>query len=299
MDEVPPSSIARTGLSQLMALGRGNPEVKIGLLDGPVAIDHPDLQEASIRSIATASAGGCSDPGSLACRHGTFIAGMLVARGKAGDGGICPGCTLLVRPIFGEPPRVARPMPAAAPNEVATAVIECVDAGAMVLNLSAAASNLSARAEDRLTAALDCAARFDTIVVAAAGNERAIGSSIITRHPWVIPVVAFDRYGRPLSHSNLGRSIGKHGLGAPGQGIKGLTPDETQAPIPSGTSIAVPFVTGTLALLWSLFPKATATELRAAVTHPRPTGRRTSIVPPPLDPSAAYHALARTLERVG
>ena len=30
-------------LSQLMQLTSGKPEVVIGLIDGPVAVDHPDL----------------------------------------------------------------------------------------------------------------------------------------------------------------------------------------------------------------------------------------------------------------
>jgi hypothetical protein len=46
------------------------------------------------------------------------------------------------------------------------------------------------------------------LFVAAAGNQGALGSSVITRHPWLIPVVACDRSGRVMAVSNLGASIG-------------------------------------------------------------------------------------------
>ena len=49
-------------------------------------------------------------------------------------------------------------------------------------------------------------------MVAAAGNQGTLGSSAITRHPWVIPVVACDLRGRPMNESNLGSSIGRRGL---------------------------------------------------------------------------------------
>jgi hypothetical protein len=57
-----------------------------------------------------------------------------------------------------------------------------------------------------------------------------VGDTVIVRlinhlmHPWVIPVVACDPAGWPLEQSNLGRSIGSRGLGAPGQDIASLAP---------------------------------------------------------------------------
>jgi subtilisin family serine protease len=60
----------------------------------------------------------------------------------------------------------------------------------------------------------------------------------------------------------------------------------------NGTSFATPFVTGTLALLWSIFPKVTAAELIYSVT--RNTTRKTrSILPPLLDAHKALELLQR------
>jgi subtilisin family serine protease len=197
---------------------------------------------------------------------------------------------LLLRPIFGEAIAADGRAPSATPEELGAAIIECVEAGAIVLNLSLALAQPSMKREYALEEALGHAMRRGVIVVAAAGNQGTIGSSAITRHTWVIPVTACDLQGRPLGMSNLAGSIGKRGLGAPGDRITSLGTDGEVRTF-SGTSFAVPFVVGTIALLWSAFPTSTAAEVRAAVTQSH-RGGRTSVAPPLLDASAAYHMLA-------
>jgi hypothetical protein len=275
-----------------MKLGEGSTEVVIGLLDGPVAMAHPDLAGTSIRLVSKAMGSKCSQVRSAACRHGSFVGGILSARRGSVAPAICPGCTLLVRPIFQESNRDERTMPSVPPEEVARAIIEAVDAGAHVLNLSAAFDQPSIRSERQLREALDHAARRGTIVVAAAGNQGTLGSSAITRHPWVIPVGACDPQGRPLGETNLGGSIGKRGLMAPGEGVTSLGAEGKPLKW-GGTSVAAPFVTGTVALLCSEFPDASATEVKSAVTGGAYAKRRTSVVPPLLDARAAYAAIGR------
>jgi subtilisin family serine protease len=182
-------------------------------------------------------------------------------------------------------------MPAATSEELARAIVECVDAGARVLNLSAATDGPSTRAERRLEESLDYAARRGVLVVAAAGNQGTLGGSAITRHPWVIPVVAYDSRGRPMGQSNLGSSMGRRGLGAPGEAIESLRANGAPLTL-GGTSFAAAFVTGAIALLRSLFPAASAAEIRRAVTQPQ---RRTTVVPPLLDAWAAYRTMAATV----
>jgi hypothetical protein len=67
--------------------------------------------------------------------HGTFVAGILCARRDSIAPAICPGCTLIVRPIFSEDKNGIGKMPSATPEEVAVAVIDTVLAGARVINL--------------------------------------------------------------------------------------------------------------------------------------------------------------------
>ncbi len=277
-------------LSAMMERSQGSPEIAVGLVDGPVALDHPDLAGASIRELPGKPKGACNLADSVACTHGTFVAGILSAKRGSAAPAICPGCTLLLRPIFAEARNGHQHMPTATAEELAEGIIDSVDAGARVINLSSALVQPSSKGQSKLEEALNFAAHRAVIIVAAAGNQGIVGSSVITSHPWVIPVAACNLQGRLLSESNLGRSIGMRGLRAPGENITSLgTNGKPQ--IFGGTSAAAPFVTGAIALLWSEFPNATAGEIKLTVTQ---TGvlRRQSVVPPALDAWAAYQVMA-------
>jgi subtilisin family serine protease len=272
------------GLTSLMARTGGRREVAIALLDGPVAADHPALVDAQIRALRGEAIRPCADSESTACMHGTFAAGMLSAGRGSEAPAICPGCTLLVRPIFRD-----GTAPSATLGELADAIVECVDAGAHVMNVSAAVVGPS-REDKQIEAALDRAATRGVVVVAAAGNQGTLASSAVTRHPWVIPVVACDLDAMPLEQSNLGISVGKRGLMAPGYGVTSLGPGGEPLAL-GGTSVAAPFVSGTVALLLSEFPDASPAQVRLAVAQGG-ARRRTSVVPPLLDARAAHERLA-------
>jgi len=267
-------------LTALMERTSGKPEIVVGLLDGPVATNHPDLEREHIREIPGSRRGVCTQTRSVACLHGTFVAGILCAKRGSIAPAICPNCTLLVRPLFAE---------------LAAAILDSIRAGARVLNLSVVLLHPSSAGQRELEEALDYAAKRGVIAVAAAGNQGAVGSTAITRHPWVIPVVAYDLRGRPIQQSNLGGSIGRQGLGASGGDVTSLGADGEPITF-GGTSVAVPFVTGAIALLWSQFPTATAAEVKLAITQVS-TQRRTTIVPPLLDAWAAYQLLLTMYER--
>jgi subtilisin family serine protease len=180
-------------------------------------------------------------------------------------------------------------MPSATPEALAAAILDGISAGARILNLSLAVTHASPAAEHELVLALDTAAARGVIVVAAAGNHGTVGSSVITRHPWVIPVVACDLAGRALGLSNLGGAMGRRGLSAPGEGVTGLDPAGARVTA-AGTSVAAPFVTGAAALLWSEHPKASAATIKLALTQRSGPVRR-SVVPPLLDAWGAYESL--------
>ena len=275
-------------LTPLMKLSSGRAETTIALIDGPVATDHQDLSTTNIREIP-GQGGTCARANSIACMHGTFVAGILSARRGSSAPSIAPDCTLLVRPIFAEDVSANRDMPSATPEELATAIIDCTNAGAHVINLSAALSQPTPAGERKVKEALDLCAKRDSVVVAAAGNQGSIGSSTITRHPWVIPVVACDLRGQPMAFSNFGNSIGRRGLSAPGDGITSISA-AGKPPTFTGTSAAAPFVTGAIALLKSIFPNATGAGVKFALMRGH-AQRRTTIVPTLLNAWAAYQIL--------
>jgi subtilisin family serine protease len=277
-------------LTALMERTEGSADVSIGLVDGPVATQHPELAGDHVRAITGTVNASCAQLESLACRHGTFVAGILSAARSSPAPAICPGCTLLIRPVFAESPARNDGMPVATPGQVAAAISDCIAAGARVINLSLGLTQPSTQGDQALEEVLNSAARRGVIVVAAAGNQGTLGTSALTRHKWVIPVAACDGRGMPMDSSNLGNSIGRRGLRAPGHGVTSLgTAGETFTS--GGTSAAVAFVTGAVALLWSEFPAAAATQIKLSVTRSA-SSRRASVVPPLLDAATAHRILA-------
>jgi subtilisin family serine protease len=282
-------------LTPLMERTMGSPEVKIGFIDGPIATQHPELPSKLLSPVQGRSGITCTQINSAACLHGTFVAGILSAKRSSLAPGICPNCTLLIRPVFAEKVPDTVLTLSTTPQELASAIVESIDAGARVVNLSLALVRPSAEAEHALEGALNYAIKRRVLVVAATGNQGTLGSSPITRHPWVIPVVACDRAGRTMTESNLGGSVGMRGLSAPGDDITSLG-SKGQLLTLRGTSVAVPFVTGAIALLWSEFPFVAAAEMKLAVTQVS-TQRRASVVPPLLNAEAAYQFLLKASPR--
>ena len=289
------SSLELVKLTALMEITSGRGETIVGLIDGSVAKEHSGLVGENIRDLTGQFNSQCSQTIGPACMHGTFVAGILCGKRESVAPAICPNCTLLVRPIFAGTTVGSEQMPSATPEELAAAIIECIDAGARVLNLSLALTQPSSQTQRELEEALDYAARRGVLTVAASGNQGTLGSSPITRHPGVIPVVACDFQGRPISHSNLGSSTGRRGLSAPGNDVTSLGAEGKPLTL-SGTSVAAPFVTGAIALLWSEFPTATTTEVKFAVTQAYGL-RRTTVVPPLLDAWGAYQVMAKTFPK--
>jgi len=289
------TAIELVKLRPLMERTSGRAEILIGLIDGPVAMDLPELASGSLHEVRGDTAAACSRASSAACAHGTFVAGMLAAQRGSAAAAICPGCSLVIRPIF----REVEPhdeVPSASAHELARAIDEVLSAGVRLINLSAALAQPSPVHERELEGVLNSAARRGVMVVAAAGNQGALGSTAITRHPWVIPVAACDYQGRLTRESNLGSSIGRRGLRAPGEGIVSLAAEGGMRTF-GGTSAATPFVTGTIALLLSRFPSAAAAEVQYAVLESA-TGARGTVVPRLLNAWAAHEILASLQPRV-
>jgi subtilisin family serine protease len=280
-------------LTPLMARTRGDPGVRVALIDGPVLLQHPELSNGNIRIIGRTGASNCLRTDSIACAHGTFVAAILSARRGSDAPAICPDCTLLVRPILPETLSGDSFLPSATPDQLAEAIIDAVDAGARVLNMSLSLPGRSGKTGDTLADAFDYALKRGRILVVSAGNEGAVAGSSLTRYSGTIPVAACDLSGVPTAESNLGIIIAKRGLRAPGRNVVSLGTNGRSKSY-DGTSVATPFVTGTIALLWSEFPTASADQIRSALISP-PKHRRNTIVPPLLDAWAAFQGLSTAL----
>jgi subtilisin family serine protease len=157
-------------LTPLMELTSGRPEIVVGLIDGAVLQKHPELVGANIREISGELSGQCVQASSTACVHGTFVSGILCGKRNSTAPAICSNCTLLVRPIFAETALGSEQMPSATPADLAAAIIESIDAGARILNMSVVIAQPSSQGERELQEALDYALKRGVIAVAASGN---------------------------------------------------------------------------------------------------------------------------------
>ncbi|MET9427074.1 S8 family serine peptidase [Streptomyces sp. NPDC003036] len=273
------------GLSQLMARSAGAAGLKVGLLDGPVMVGHPGLSAAKIewlcrRDVAEVGAGD------VAAVHATSTAGVLVGGRRSGALGICPAVTLVTRSVFRSP--AARSTGTATWTDLADALVELADAGARIVNMSLSLAAGVFKEHRAVQDALDYAAAHGVVVVAAAGNEGAIDSTVVTRHRSVLPVVAYNLQGRPERISNLGRSIGQRGVGVVADGLMSLGAHGTLRPF-GGTSAAAAVVTGAVALILSELPKTRPGELISAMKGG--PSRRTSVVPPLMNAWRAFESL--------
>jgi subtilisin family serine protease len=285
--------LAQTGLQSLMHVSSGHQDVVIGIIDGPVDLDHPAFQTSNIKTIRDSQFDACKNASSIACSHGTFVAGILCAKRGLPAPAICPGCQVILNPIFREGKDNTSKkdviFPSATAEELSDAIIETVDAGARIINLSLGLSTSSLTIYDRLQQAYDYSLQNGVIIVVAAGNQGHIGNISLINHQWPIPVAACNEDGKLDPISNFGSSIGNRGVMAPGFNIRSTYPTG-QYTYMSGTSIATPFVTGSIALLWSIFPKANPAAILNSITRATSFNRR-SIIPPLLNVEASWNKL--------
>jgi len=291
-------------LNSLMDLSEGDPNIVIGLIDGPVDFNHPDFNNTKIETVNESDIGRCKSANSIACLHGTFVAGILSSKRGSSAPSLCPGCKLLLCPSFKEQEQKKSSLsalvhnknndeciiPSCNPDELSHAIIETIDAGAKIINLSLGLSSSSLMTYHQLQDAYDYARLHGVILVIAAGNQGNIGNTSLTNHSWIIPVSACDQNGLIASISNYGPSISKQGLMAPGIGITSTLAGGGYTTL-SGTSFAAPFVTGTIALLWSIFPDLSAANILQSIIMINERNTRRSIIPPLLNVRQAYDKL--------
>lgn len=290
--------LAQTGLQSLMHVSSGRRDVVIGIIDGPVDLNHSAFETSNIKTIRDSQFNACKNASSIACSHGTFVAGILCAKRGLPAPAICPGCQVILNPIFREEVKdntSERDMifPSTTAEELSNAIIETVDAGARIINLSLGLSTSSLTVYDSLQQAYDYSLQNGVIIVVAAGNQGNVGNISLINHNWLLPVAACNEDGMLDPISNFGPSIGNGGVMAPGINIRSTYPTSQYTHM-SGTSFAAPFVTGAIALLWSLFPNSSPAAIIHSITQATSlssNNRRRSIIPPLLNAESSWNIL--------
>lgn len=243
--------------------------LRVAVIDGPY--DAVALSGVLAQEPINLANGSCSGSPASACKHGTFVMGLLGARSGAVIPGLCPDCRLLHIPLF-----LDERAPWASLGELAGAIRLAVAAGARLVNLSVAILGDEPQYQRDLMSALEFAESEGTVLVVAAGNQGRLATGMLLSHPTTIPVTAVDATQRLLQHSNFGPMLTRRGIAALGQDVAGYAPGGGMT-VMSGTSVAAAVATGILAELWAARPNATALAMRAAVAL---LGPRRGAIPP-------------------
>jgi type VII secretion-associated serine protease mycosin len=234
--------------------------VTVAVVDSGVWAEHPDLEGAVLPGFNVLGKGdGRNDLEG----HGTGIAGIIAARGRAGNRGvlgIAPAAKIL--PIS----------PAGSPLVVTKAIDWAVEHNAKVINMSFLTDGT-----DGLAAAVKRATAADVVLVAGAGNNDEAGSDseYPAAYPEVIAVGASDRAGKVAPFSHQGPQLD---LVAPGVdvGVANGDPNREYQRV-QGTSVSAAIVSGAAALIRAEYPELSAAQvvevLESTAVDRGPTGR--------------------------
>jgi thermitase len=181
--------------------------------------------------------------------HGTHCAGIAAARGNDATG--VAGLDWRARIL----PVTVLSGCSGFTSWLADGIIWASDRDADIMNLSLQYSTENQYLRDAIAYAIQGGA----VVVAAAGNTGTSGVAVPARWPEVIAVASLNSLDQPASSSAVGTQLD---FAAPGVSIYSCV-GSAQADFRSGTSMAAPAVTGTLALMRAMAPSAAWTELES------------------------------------
>ena len=229
--------------------------VKVAVLDTGIDQDHPDLSskiEPSLQKDFTGS-GSVND----FYGHGTHVSGIVAAitNNTTGVAGVCPTCRLLNGKVLND-------SGSGAYSWVAKGIEWAVQNNAKVINMSLGGSAPS----KTLEGAVNYAWGKNVVLVGAAGNSGNQSKTYPGAYTNVIAVAATDNKDKKASFSEYGSWVD---IAAPGVNIYSTFPTHPfylqteygrseNYDFGSGTSMATPMVSGTVALIWSTVSDGTS-----------------------------------------
>jgi len=222
---------------------KGDPNICVAVLDGPVALDHPCFKGADLTVLPTLVPEVARRDGSMS-GHGTHVASIIFGQRETSVPGIAPQCRGLIVPIFADERRKTTQL------DLARGIEQAVNAGAHVINISGGQLTDFGEADGWLENAVRLCQEQNVLLVAAAGNDGCDCLHVPAALPAVLAVGAMDEHGHPLDFSNWGDTYQQQGILAPGEDILGAKPGGGTERF-SGTSFATPIVSGVAALLLS------------------------------------------------
>lgn len=229
-----------------LAMGR---KVRVAIIDTGIAHDHPAL--------ARNYQGGINVLSPLLSPydyngHGTHVAGTIAGRkNPTGIIGVAPRAELYAVKAFNR-------KGSANLSDLLTAINWCINHRMHIVNMSFGMDKMS----ESLKRAIQKAHANGIIMVAAAGNKGEKGKiDFPARYPETLAVTATGKNNQLASFSNTGGGVS---VAAPGEKITSSWINGGTREL-SGTSMAVPHVVGTAALLLERNPHLTPSDISAII----------------------------------
>ena len=232
----------------------GKNKVKVAVIDTGIDKNHPDLKGKIQSSVNTVNPISPGVPDS----HGTHVAGIIAAKKDNGIGGfgVHTNADILSIDVFDRGW-------GASDYSIAEGILQAINSGAKVINMSLGGPMPSPVIEDAVKQAI---AR-NIIIVAAAGNDASDWTNYPAGYDGVISVGSVNKYKKLSSYSSFGPSVD---LVAPGEDVYSTIYEPEKLSSfrkMSGTSMASPVVAGVASLLLSKYPKLTPADVEYILEH--------------------------------
>ncbi|NWJ44823.1 MAG: S8 family serine peptidase [Chloroflexi bacterium] len=244
--------LAKIDAASAWDITTGSEDILIAVVDSGVAALHQDLEGKVVGGlnfiVTPPTISTIDDAG-----HGTFVAGVAAARGdnNYGIAGIAWGARILPIKVLNSRLQTSNAV-------VAMGINYATERHANIINLSLGAPERSEAVYEAVLKAYN----QGVVLIGAAGNE---GNSV-PQYPAsfdeVIAIGASNQFDGVAPFSNSGPEIS---LVAPGTSIFSLTWSQPNASVfgfDKGTSFSAPYGSGTVALMLSVNPSLTPSQVR-------------------------------------
>jgi thermitase len=230
---------------------RGDPAVKIAILDTGVDYNHEDLAGKCLPGKDFVN--GDDDPMD-GNGHGTHCAGNAAGMTNNGIGiaGIAPNCSII-------PVKVLSDGGSGSYDGIVNGMTWAADNGAHVLSMSLGGGGPVQAVQDACRYAIGKGA----IVIAAAGNNGSTAPFYPAYYPEFLAVASTDQNDNRSGFSNYGDWVD---VAAPGTNILSTFPGNSYGGS-SGTSMACPVVAGLAGLIKGAWLVATPAQIRAQIEN--------------------------------
>ncbi|CCI18832.1 Peptidase S8 and S53, subtilisin, kexin, sedolisin [Microcystis aeruginosa PCC 9807] len=276
-----PDLNAIPGMTALRSQTKGDPRIKIAVLDGPIDLDRACFQGANItrldpywseefpidpqhlQAFLDVEKSGKSDEekedllkeaipdenirASLHLRfHANHIISTICGQPGSPVEGIAPNATVINIPIAYSNDDFINPL------NLSRAISTAIEQGVNIIHCAACHPTQSGLAHEFIDKAIRQAQANNILVIAPGGNDKGECWCVPAVLENVLTVGAMKDTGEPFKFSNFGGKYASQGILAPGENILGAQPGTDDPIRKKGTSCAAPIVTGTAALLMSL-----------------------------------------------